>query len=304
MSDHPAQEPRRLLDERVLHRLGRLRLVARRVRAGQMKGERRSTKRGTSIEFADYRDYVPGDDLRRVDWNIYARTERPFVKLHEEEEDLSVHVLIDASASMDWPQGNAPGRKLDYARRVAGLLGHLALAAGDRLAVTALRSDGLLRYGPVRGPAHTLQLFDWLETVTPGGITALDAALRHYALEASRPGLALIVGDMFAPSGYRAGVDALLARGYEVAIVHTLAPDELEPPLAGDLRLIDVETQTPQDVTLDSSLRALYTRRLAAWRDEIAGFCRSRDAYYLFAMTDSAPEELILKDMRRVGLVA
>src|SRR5512141_2210541 len=110
----------KLLDERILHKLGRLRLIARRVRAGQMKGERRSTKRGTSIEFADYRDYVPGDDLRRVDWNVYARTERPFVKLHEEEEDLAVHILLDTSASMNWPEDHAPGHKLDYARRLAG----------------------------------------------------------------------------------------------------------------------------------------------------------------------------------------
>ncbi len=301
-----AESPSRhgLLDERVLQKLGRLRLVARRVRAGQMKGERRSTKRGTSIEFADYRDYVPGDDLRRVDWNVYARTERPFVKLHEEEEDLAVHILLDASASMHWPEDRGAAHKLTYALRLAGLLGHLALAAGDRLTVSALRADGGLRYGPARGPGHTLGLFAWLETVTAGGITELNAMLRHYALSAARPGLAIVIADLLSPTGYREGLDALQARGYEVAVVHTLAPDELEPPLAGDLRLIDVETQAPQDVTLDGGLRSLYARRLAAWREEIAGFCRGRDARYFAVRTDAAPEEVILGDMRRLGLVA
>jgi uncharacterized protein (DUF58 family) len=292
-----------LLDESVLRKLGRLRLASRRARAGQMKGERRSTRKGTSIEFADYRDYVPGDDLRRVDWNVYARTDRPYVKLHEEEEDLAVHVLLDASRSMDWPAPGEPGHKIDYARRLAGLLGHLALTAGDRLTVTALRSDGLRQYGPARGRAHVLPLFAWLAAQDAGGVTDLSASLRYYALNAARPGLAIVISDMFSPSGYQDGLNALGARGYEIAIVHTLAADELDPPFAGDLRLIDAETQTPQDVTLDPSLRSLYVRRLAAWQEEIGAFCRARELNYIGVVTGEPPEEVILRDMRHVGLV-
>lgn len=295
--------PPTLLDETVLRKLGRLRLVSRRARAGQMKGERRSTRKGTSIEFADYRDYVPGDDLRRVDWNVYARTERPYVKLHEEEEDLAVHVLLDASRSMDWPAPGEAGHKLDFARRLAGLLGYLALAAGDRLAVTALRSDGLRQYGPARGRAHVLPLFAWLAALDSGGVTDLNASLRYYALNAGRPGLAILISDMFSPSGYEDGFNALGARGYELAVAHTLAPDELDPPFAGDLRLIDAETQAPQDITLDPGVRGFYSRRLAAWREEIGAFCRAREAHYIAIATGDAPEEVILRDMRHVGLV-
>lgn len=295
--------PPTLLDETVLRKLGRLRLVSRRARAGQMKGERRSTRKGTSIEFADYRDYVPGDDLRRVDWNVYARTERPYVKLHEEEEDLAVHILLDASRSMDWPVQGEAGHKLDFARRLAGLLGYLALAAGDRLAVTALRSDGLRRYGPARGRAHILPLFAWLAALDTGGVTDLNASLSYYALNAGRPGLAILISDMFSPSGYEGGLNALGARGYELAVAHTLAPDELDPPFAGDLRLIDAETQTPQDITLTPSLRGLYARRLAAWQEEIGAFCRAREANYIAVVTEDAPEEVILREMRHVGLV-
>src|SRR3990172_7111180 len=127
-----------LFDEKTLRKLARLALVASRVRAGQIKGERRSTKRGTSIEFADYRDYTRGDDLRRVDWNVYARLERPFIKLLEEEEDLAVHILVDASKSMEWGEGEF--NKLDYALILAAALGYITLAAGDRLTVSILRS--------------------------------------------------------------------------------------------------------------------------------------------------------------------
>lgn len=296
--------PPRLFDERSLRQLGRLRLISRRARAGQIKGERRSTKRGTSIEFADYRDYVPGDDLRQVDWNVYARTDRPYVKLHEEEEDLAVHILLDASRSMAWPDDPAaPGAKFDFACRLAGLLGHMALAAGDKLSVTALRADGLQTYGPARGVGRTLDVFGWLDALTAEGVTELDGMLRHYALSATRPGFALLIGDLFSPRGYRDGFTALLARGFELAVIHTLAPDEVDPPLAGDLRLIDVETQAPQDVTVDGGLRSVYARRLQDWQDEIARFCRSRDAHYLPARTDTDPEQLITQDMRRTGLV-
>src|SRR3990172_7923871 len=156
-----------LFDETTLRKLEQLSLVASRVRAGQMKGERRSTKRGTSIEFADYRDYVAGDDLRRLDWNVYARLERPFVKLFEEEEDLAVHVLVDISASMDW--GEAETHKLRYALRMAGAIGAVALAAGDRLTVATMQARGGARqFGPVRGQQHLVRLLAFLEALPPG----------------------------------------------------------------------------------------------------------------------------------------
>src|SRR5512136_1148690 len=179
-----------LFDEKTLRKLDRLALVASQVRAGQIKGERRSTKRGTSIEFADYRDYVRGDDLRRLDWNIYARLSRPFIKLLEEEEDLAVHVLLDSSRSMDY--GEAEHHKFRYAQRLAAALSYIALAAGDRLTVTQVRAaragaapkEG---YGPARGRTHTLRLLHFLEGLKPGGLTELDAQLRTYALETRRP---------------------------------------------------------------------------------------------------------------------
>ena len=299
-----------LLDPAFLQKLNRISLVARRPRAGQATGERRSTKRGVSVEFADYRDYAKGDDLRRVDWNIYARLERPFVKLFEEEEDLAVYVLLDGSGSMDWGEEVTTGdsgetNKWLYARRLAAALGYVALAAGDRLTVAALvRSpDGAVALGPLRGQGNALRLFSWLEGLTASGTTDLNASLRRYALAGGRPGLVVLLSDLFSPPGYADGLTALAARGHEVAVVHLLAPDEVEPPLGGDLRLVDVETGETQEVTIDRWVQALYRRRVAAWQDEIRAVCRSRGAVYVPVETATPVERTVLYDLRRVGLL-
>jgi uncharacterized protein (DUF58 family) len=305
-----------LLTTSFLAQLDRLSLVARRVRVGQTAGERRSTKRGTSVEFADYRDYTPGDDLRRVDWNIYARLERPFVKLFEEEEDLAVHVLLDGSGSMAWGGESASERigeldKWEYARRLVAALGYVALISGDRLTVANLQSPisgsrsetGDWRFGSVRGRGQALRLFDWLEGRVVQGTTDLNAALRTYAISGGRAGLVILISDLFSPAGYVEGLTALATRGHEIAILHVLSPDEVEPPLGGDLRLLDVETGEPQEVTIDGGMRALYRHRLEEWRDEIRATCRARDAHYVPIVTDTPFDRVVLYDLRRVGLV-
>lgn len=336
-----------LFDLSFLRKLERLSLVASRIRAGQSVGERRSTKRGTSVEFADYRDYTRGDDLRRVDWNIYARLERAFVKLFEEEEDLAVHLLLDGSGSMDWGAGDQgsggagerrrggdreTGRQGDkgrdenkwvYVRRLAAALGYVALVSGDRLTVANLQSpisnlqppisNLQPQFGPVRGRGHALRLLEWLAGLKAEGTTDLNAGLRAYAISGGRPGLVLLISDLFspmysegseaAPAGYIEGLTSLAARGHEVAVIHVLAPDEVEPPLGGDLRLLDVETGEPQEVTIDARVRALYRRRLAAWRDEIQATCRARDVRYVPVETDTPFDRVILYDLRRSGVV-
>jgi len=363
-----------LLDASLLTRLERLSLVARRVRAGQVAGERRSTKRGTSVEFADYRDYTRGDDLRRVDWNIYARLQRPYVKLFEEEEDLAVHILLDSSGSMDWGggstgtggrgEGEAWGRgegearrrgegetrrrgegetrrrgegetrgrgegenKWMYARRLAAALGYIALTSGDQLTVTAITSslapsplaprnsplaprpsplatrNSQFTPAPARGRGHALRLFTWLEGLKAGGTTDLNASLRAYALSGGRAGLVLLISDLFSPTGCVEGLTALAARGHEVAVLHLLSPDETDPPLGGDLRLVDVETGEVQEVTIDGGMRALYRRRLADWQEEIRAACRARDIHYIPLVSDIPFERVVLTDLRRVGVV-
>jgi uncharacterized protein (DUF58 family) len=306
--------PTALFDAATLRKLDRLALVATRVRAGVMKGERRSTRRGTSIEFADYREYSRGDDLRRIDWNVFARLDRPFIKLLEEEEDLAVHILIDASGSMNWPNDETTPdqdqrdaqHKFTFARRIAAGLGHIALGTGDRLTVSVLRGDQRnagSNWGPHRGRAFSLDLLRFLEPLTASGDTDLNTALRQYAARSSRAGLCVVISDLLTPGAALDGLGALVARGYELALIHVLSPDEVNPPLTGDLRLVDSETSQGRDVTVDAGLRTAYMNRLLAWRGEIGDFCGKRGIHYATVETGGNWEALILYELRRLGVV-
>jgi uncharacterized protein (DUF58 family) len=290
-----------IFDEKALRKLEQLTLVADHVRVGVMKGERRSRKRGTSIEFADYRDYTRGDDLRRLDWNVYARLERPFIKLLEEEEDLAVHLLVDRSSSMDWPD-TVEENKLRYALLLAGALGHIALTTGDQVTVTFLGPERQ-RWGPSRGRHNSLRLLQFLDETRAAGATNLNAALQDYGLRAGRPGLAVLLSDMLSPAGYRDGVNALLARGYEVVVIHILSPDEVEPPLAGDLKLVDVETGEDAEISLDGVTVTAYRDRLRDWQAEIAAFCAARGCHYVPVVTHIAWDQLVLRTLRAGGIL-
>lgn len=293
-----------LFNESTLRKLEQLTLVAAQVRVGVLKGDRRSRKRGTSIEFADYRNYVKGDDLRRLDWNVYARLERPFIKLLEEEEDLAVHLLVDASASMDWPQEENLN-KLRYALSLAGALGHIGLAAGDQVTVSLLtgRGEGLSRWGPIRGSQNSLRLLQFLETAGATGPTDLNLSLRQYALRGGRPGLLFLLSDMLSPAGYKDGLNAILSRGYEASLLHLLSPDEVDPPLAGDFKLVDVETASEAEITLDPTTLDAYRERLREWQQEIAAFCTGRGIHYIPITTDLPWEKLVMQTLRAQGVL-
>lgn len=292
-----------VFEESTLRKLERLSLVASQVRVGVMKGERRSRKRGTSIEFADYRDYTQGDDLRRLDWNIYARLERPFVKLLEEEEDLAVHLLVDASGSMDWPKEEEETNKFHYALRLAAALGYIGLGVGDQVIVSLLRSDGNPSWGPHRSRQSTLSLMQFLENSTSSGITALNVALTAYATRGRRPGLLFLISDLFSPAGYEKGLDSLQARGYEVSLVHLLSPDEVDPPLAGDVKLVDAETGDEAEISLDVGTLSRYRLRVNNWQSQISDYCRRRGVHYVPVITDLPWERLIMQSLRVEGLV-
>lgn len=294
-----------LLEETLRRKLDRLALVATRIRAGSMKGERRSKNRGTSIEFADYRNYTPGDDLRRLDWNVYARLERLYLKLFEDEEDLAVHVLLDASASMNWPQDEdqAGAQKITYARRLFAALAYIGLSDNDRVMLSTLHDRGGEAFGPSRGRGQVLPMLRYAHDIRASGVTDLNAMLRDYAMRQPRPGLCFVISDFFSPTGYVEGLNALLAKGHEVIVLHVLSRDEVEPPLAGDLRLIDVETGQAQEVSIDATMRQMYVERVEAWQHDIRAECSRRGVKYLPLITDMPLEKVILYEMRRMGIV-
>jgi uncharacterized protein (DUF58 family) len=299
----PSTEPPPLFSETFLRRLERVSLIVRRIRSGHNKGERRSHKRGSSVEFADYRNYSPGDDLRRLDWRVYARLERPFIKLFEEEEDQTIHLVADASGSMNWPEGEAELNKWNFSRKLAAALGYIALASGDRLTVSQLSQGRHDQWGPYRGRGQVHNLLHHLSSLVAGGPTDLNAALRHLALAKHRPGLLFLITDFFSPGGYEQGLAALGNAGYEINILHLLSPDEMEPDLLGDLRLHDVETGETQEVTLDPGLHWLYRQRFEAWRDAIESYCFSRNINYLTLSSSLVFENVMLGYLRQRGFV-
>ncbi len=294
-----------LFDGRTRRKLEQLMLIANKVRAGAIKGERRSNKRGTSIEFADYRNYSKGDDLRRLDWKLYARTNKPYIKVFEDEQDLAVHVILDTSASMDFPRDadDPDTHKFTYARRLMGAIATISLATNDRLLLTAASGTGAARFGPHRGRAFSPQMFRYIGKLEPTGTLDFNTVLTDYVKRERRAGLAVVISDMFHKTGYLDGLKALVGRGYEVAVLHTLSPEEVEPPLTGDLSLVDVETGVPQEVTIDGAMREIYMRRLDEWRADLAAELRQRGIHYLPIRTDTPFEKVILSEMRGLGLV-
>ena len=291
-----------LFDESTLRKLNQLTLVASRVRAGAIKGERRSSRRGSSVEFADYRDYTPGDDLRRLDWNIYARLERPFIKLLEEEEDLAVTILLDGSLSMNW--GTDEEHKFNYARRLAAGLGSIALSAGDMLTVGYLQGGQVAKdFGPTRGGIGIPRLFKFLESLEPSGQTDLNKSIQQFTIRPRRAGLVILISDLLTATGYESGLRTMLGRGSEAALIHVLSPDEIEPPLAGDLQLVDVETNQEQDVSLDGGLRREYRARVQSWIQSTQDSCRKQNIRYLNLTTSTPWDQALLLEMRRAGVV-
>lgn len=301
-SDLPPFQPSTpLFDEAFLRKLERLAILSRQAMAGKLQGERRSTKRGQSVEFADFRPYAPGDDFRRIDWNAYARLERFFIKLFIEEEDLTVHLVVDASRSMDWGEPN----KLEYAVKAAGALGYIALAGLDRVTVTAMGGDGSGNGGyfpPHRGKSQAFALFSFLSSLASGGRSDLAPRLRAYALAATQPGPLLLFSDLL-DEGWKDGLHALAGRGFEVTVLHLLSPEEVDPPLAGDLKLLDAETGAEVEITADYEMLARYREGLEDWQAEIRRFCGARGMHYVPVVTSLPFEELLFAWLRRQGVL-
>ncbi|HEY3097715.1 MAG TPA: DUF58 domain-containing protein [Methylomirabilota bacterium] len=277
-----------------LAQLERLSLLSRRAFRGSVKGERRSPRRGHSVEFADYRAYGVGDDLRYVDWNIYGRLDRLHVKLFVDEEDLCLHVLVDASASMEF---GTPS-KLDYALRVAAALGFVGLVSHERVGVGILRERATEGWPPARGRNQVVALLDFLSHVTSGGATRLNAALGEYALRAREPGLAVIMSDLLDPQGFESGIRALLERRFDVHVIHVLDAAELNPDLVGDLRLYDVESGEARDVTMDGEALRGYRDRLAQFLERAETFCRGHEVGYHRVSTETPVEEFVVAQLR------
>ncbi len=277
-----------------LKKLERLRLVAKRLAWSAAKGEHPSSRRGFSLEFSDYRKYQSGDDLRYVDWNIYRRLYRLWLKLFTAEEEMNIYFLVDASRSM--AEGNPP--KLDYAKRVAAALGYIGLKNLDKVGGAAFSEDLIAPLSLGRGKKQILSLFRFLAGLSGKGETALERSMRSFSGLFPRSGLVVVLSDLFDPRGWRAGLEELLARRNDLLVIHIVDDGELAPAARGDLALFDVESGRARRLFLDAALLARFQGELEAYCGEIESFCRGRGVDYLRARTSIPFDEFVLLTLR------
>lgn len=310
------QAARAGFDQDFLKKLEYLHIVAKKVFAGRMRAERRSRSTGAGIEFADHRDYTPGDDLRYLDWAVYGRMDRLLLRLFEQEEDLYIYLLVDTSASMrlgGGPKGSGrpllkagpDGRiaKLGYAAQIAAALGYVGLANLDRVAVytfTELLGDGL---PAARGKGRIFKALDFLATLEPTGQTDMAAALSEFVQKVKRRGVAIVLSDFYDQHGYEEGLNKLRYHRFEPAAIQILDPREQDPSARGDVELVDMETGELRQVTLSASLCEAYRREHEAYCRALSEFCANRGVSYMRAITSEPFDELVLRALRQGGFV-
>jgi len=288
-----------LFDDDFQKKLETLAIVSRRVFAGRMRAERRSKKKGSGVEFADHRDYVPGDDFRFVDWSVYQKFGKLLVRLYEEEEDLAIYFIVDASLSM----GFGGGRKFDQARRLAAALAYVGLANLDRVGVLAVNDEVMARLPPTRGKAQIFKVFQFLRGIEPTGTTDLGEALGTFVAQHKRRGLAVLVSDLYDPAGFERGINVLRYNRFEPYVLHIVDPADGHPPLRGDIHVYDCETGDEREVTITDGLLAKMKAAYGEYLAEIQRYCVKNQVGYFAAEVGAPFEELVLRVFRRGGFL-
>ncbi len=288
-----------LLSPEFMTKLEQLEILSRKIFIGRMKGERRSKKKGESIEFADYRNYVVGDDLRFLDWNIYARLERLLLKLFMEEEDLNITVLLDVSKSMDWGDPH----KGIYVKRVAAALAYIGLVNYDRISLYGYNSTLVHEMRGVRGRRLVSQVIKFLEDMPFEGHSDLAAVGKRFALRHTGKGVVIVLSDFMDKGGYADGIRYLLSRDLDLYAIQVLSPEEIDPTLVGDLKLRDVEDDDLAEITISKPLLDRYKANLQAFCTELKDHCTRRGIVYLFTNTRVAFDTLVLAYLRQRGLL-
>jgi uncharacterized protein (DUF58 family) len=282
-------------DTAFLAQLGKLDILARKMFRGKLRGEKRSRKLGQSVEFHDFRQYLPGDDIRRIDWNLYARLERYFIKLFVEEEDLTLYLIVDCSKSMDFGAPN----KFVYALRLAAALSYVALANLERVQVAIFDDSLSVIQRPTRGRSRFKRLMDVLGAQSPGGATSLTRAIARFVALDPLPGVIVVVSDFLFENPTQA-LSGLVGRGNQVVLAQTLAPSEIKPELAGDLELVDAESGRTIEVSMGAGVFKRYIRNLGALRDELSRWAVRTQSDYILIPTDTDISTAVLGRMRNI----
>ncbi|MGA3067892.1 MAG: DUF58 domain-containing protein [Tepidisphaeraceae bacterium] len=287
------------LDSGFMAKLDQLDILSRKLLAGKLKGERRSKRRGQSVEFADYRNYTVGDDLRFIDWNIYARLDKLFLKLFLEEEDLSLYVLLDVSKSTDFGNPN----KADYLKKVAAALGYIGLVNYNRVHISAISEGVVAETGALRGRRRVAQMLEFITKLQPTGSSHFAESCKRFALTHRQKGVCVLLSDFFIKEGFQSGLRYVAGGKYDLFCVQVLSPQEIEPELTGDLKLKDVEDADTAEVSITQPLLARYKKNLNAYCLSLKEYLTRRGGTYLFTSTSVPFDTLVLNYLRQRGLL-
>jgi uncharacterized protein (DUF58 family) len=293
-------KPETFFDTDFLRKLERLHLVAKRLSWAGAKGEHSASRKGFSLEFSDYRRYQHGDDLRYVDWNIYRRLERLLLKVFIAEEEMNIYLLVDTSRSM--AEGNPA--KIDYAKKVAAALGYIGLKNLDRVggASFSTRLHAPLTLG--RGRKQILSLFRFLGGLSCAGETNLRAAIHSFTNLFPHPGFVVVVSDLFDPAGWRAALEELTAKRYQVLVIHVVDDQEIQPKPWGDIALVDIEAGRERKFFLDAELVRRFQMELKRYFEDIEAVCTGRRIDYLRTTTRAPFDEFVMQTLRQTSSVA
>ena len=288
-----------LFDDEFQRKLEYLAMVSKRVFSGAMRAERRTKKTGSGIEFADHRDYAPGDDIRYLDWHAFQRFDRLLIRLYEEEEDLSIYFILDTSSSM----GFGEGQKLRQAKRLAAALAYVGLANLDRIAIVTATDEISGRMPTTRGKARIFRIFRFLSNVKAEGETDLGEAMKTFVAQHKRKGLAVLLSDLYDPEGFERGINVLRFNRFEPYVIHLVDPRDGRPDVRGDVRVYDCETGAEREVTVTAKVLEKYQHAYDGYLDEVQRFCTTRQVSYFRADVDASFDELILRVFRRGGFL-
>ena len=288
-----------LFNKEFLAKLEYLYLVSKKLLSGKNRSERRSRKIGSGVEFADYREYVPGDDPRHIDWNLYARLQKLFLRLFEEEEDLYVYILLDISASMTLGEPN----RLDYARRVAASLAYITLNNLDRVSLLTFGEKLEGRLPPNRGKKNIFKILKFLDRLPDGAKTNSEASLRTFVHQTKRRGVAIVISDFFDEKGYEQAFNFLRYHKYEIYAIQLYDQRDFDTKLRGDVELVDFETGEVLSTTLSPKMITAYREAFFEFCDELDRFCKKNEISLFRTQIQIPFEELILDIFRRGGFL-
>ena len=298
-SESPSSSSSELLSPELLSQLERMELVSRKIFRGRMKGERRSRRKGQSVEFADFRNYVPGDDLRFIDWNMYARLDKLFLKLFMEEEDLHFYALIDGSSSM----GFGDPTKFFYAKQLAAALGYIGLCRADRVKIEMLDSAKANAAPVLRGKQNLWQMLDYLNGLKPGTNVTLNEAIKSFCLRNTGKGILVLITDLMDKTGYEAALKYLVSQNLDIYVIQVLSQPEIDPDITGDLKLVDCEDSDIAEISVSQRLIDRYRQTLATFIEQARDFCLRRGIVYMMTSTERPVDKLVSRYLRQRGLV-